>query len=106
MAILKYADESIKKDLINLEKRDSELYRHIKNAFRNIQEDPVCGIKIPVRLIPKSWKQKYFINNLYKYNLPNAWRLLYSLIGDKIEIIAIILGCYNHKDYNRLFNYN
>ena len=106
MAILRYADESIKKDLIKLENKDKELYRHIKNAFMNIQEDPVCGIKIHFRLIPKSWKQRYLINNLYKYNLPNAWRLLYSLAGDRIEIIAIVLGCYNHKDYNRLFNYN
>ena len=106
MAILRYADESIQKDLIKLENKDNELYRHIKNAFMNIQEDPVCGIKIPVKLIPKILKKKYFIDNLYKYNLPNAWRLLYSLAGDRIEIIAIILGCYDHKDYNRLFNYN
>ena len=106
MAILKYADESIQKDLVKLEKRDNELYRHIKNAFMNIQEDPVCGIQIHFRQIPKRLKKKYFIDNLYKYNLPNAWRLLYSLMGNKIEIIAIVLGCYNHKDYNRLFNYN
>lgn len=106
MVILEYADETIKKNLEKLKKKDKELYRHIENALRNIQEDPVCGIKIPIKLIPKEWKNKYFINNLYKYNLPNAWRLFYSLIGNKVEVIAIILGCYNHKSYERLFRYN
>lgn len=105
MAILRYADERIKKDVEKLESKDLELFRHIMNAFVNIQEDPVCGIKVPQRLIPKIWTQKYQINNLYKYNLPNAWRLLYSLSGDRIELIAIILGCFNHKDYERIFGY-
>ena len=105
MAVLRYAEEKIKKDIEKLESRDEELYRHIINALMNIQEDPVCGIKVSKRLIPKIWIQKYGINNLYKYNLPNAWRLLYSLAGDRIELIAIILGAFNHKDYERLFGY-
>lgn len=105
MAILRYADEKIKKDLEKLKKRDSEFYRHVTNALNNIEEDPVCGIKIPIRLIPKEWKKKYSINNLYKYNLPYAWRLFYSLIGSKVEIIAVVLGCYNHKEYERKFKY-
>ena len=105
MAILRYADEKIKKDIEKLELKDEELFRHIMNALLNIQEDPVCGIKLSQRLIPKVWIQKYGINNLYKYNLPNAWRMLYSLSGDRIELIAIILGAFNHKDYERIFKY-
>lgn len=105
MVELVYVDERVKKSLEKLKQKDSQLYEHFLNALRNIKEDPVCGIKIPLKLIPKSWKKKYKINNLYKYNLPNAWRLLYSLAGNKVEIIAIILGCYNHKDYERIFNY-
>jgi len=105
MIVLRYAEENIKKVLEKIKKRDKEFYEHIANALRNIQEDPVCGIKIPLRLIPKEWKKKYSINNLYKYNLPNAWRLFYSLIGNKVELIAIILGCFNHKEYERKFHY-
>jgi len=105
MIELRYAEERIKEDIEKLEKRDPEIYRHINNAFANIQEDPACGIKIPQRLIPKEWIKKFLINNLYKYNLPNAWRLFYSLSGSRVEIIAIILGCFNHKDYERIFGY-
>jgi len=105
MVELIYADEKVKKNLEKLKNREKDFYSHIENALRNIQEDPVCGIKISVKLIPKDWKKKYQINNLYKYNLPHAWRLFYSLTGSKIEIIAIILGCFNHKEYERKFNY-
>ena len=49
--------------------------------------------------------KNYEINNLYKYNLPNAWRLLYSLSGEEVELIAIVLGCFDHKEYERKFNY-
>jgi len=105
MTILKYADERIKKDLEKLKQRDPNFYEYISNALRNIQEDPVCGIKIPQRLIPKEWIKKFGIDNLYKYNLPNGWRLFYSLIGNEIEVIAIILRFMDHKEYERIFHY-
>jgi hypothetical protein len=56
MVLLEYADERVKKSLEKLEKKDKELFEHIKNALRNIQEDPTCGIKIKLDLIPKDWK--------------------------------------------------
>ncbi|MGI0135174.1 MAG: hypothetical protein ACREBW_09485 [Candidatus Micrarchaeaceae archaeon] len=60
---------------------------------------------MPKRLIPKIYMQKYGVNNLRKYNLPHGWRLVYSLKGSEIEIIAIILEWFTHKEYERRFNY-
>ncbi len=105
MVVLRYADERIKKSFEKLKFRDEKFLRHLKNAIENIKDDPVCGIKISQKLIPKNWVREYSINNLYKYNLPNAWRLLYSLSGNEIELIAIVLGCFDHKEYERKFNY-
>jgi len=105
MVILRYADEKIAKSIEKLELRDKDLHRHIMNALRNIMEDPVCGIKISQKLIPKNWKKKYLINNLYKYSLPDAWRLIYSLSGNRAELIAIILGGFSHKEYEKIFKY-
>ncbi len=62
-------------------------------------------MEIPKRLIPKEYKQRYGINNLWKYNLPNAWRLVYSITGNEVEIIAILLEWFDHKDYERRFKY-
>ena len=105
MVEIRYADEKIKNSFEKLKSKDESLLRHIKNALENIKEDPTCCIKISKRLIPKEWVKKYRINNLYKYNLPNAWRLFYSLIGNDVEVIAILLGCMNHRDYERKFRY-
>jgi len=105
MVLLRFADDRIKKDIEKLKKKDLKLYNQILNAFENIKEDPACGIKIPQRLIPADWSKKFGIDNLYKYNLLNGWRLFYSLIGNEVELLAIILKCLSHPEYEREFGY-
>ncbi|GAI09304.1 unnamed protein product, partial [marine sediment metagenome] len=47
------------------------------------------------------------INNLFIYDLPSGWRLLYTLTTpNKIEIISVVLAWMNHKEYNKLFKFN
>ena len=81
------------------------LYKFLDRATDDLKADPKCGIEIPKRLIPKEYKQKYRINNLWKYKLPNAWRLVYCITGNEVEIIAIFLEWFDHKDYERRFKY-
>lgn len=105
MVRLEFADEKIKRAFERLKDNNLDLYRFLLRAFSDIKNDPGCGIPIRKKLIPKEYIKKYAINNLFKYNLPNAWRLLYSLTGSKIEIIAIILEWLDHKSYERKFKY-
>ena len=84
---------------------DRQLYQMLKRAFADIESNPSGFIHIPRNLIPKEYKQKYDIDNLWKYDLPNGWRLLYSLSKDKILLLAIILEWLDHKDYERRFKY-
>ena len=49
--------------------------------------------------------KKYGIDNLWKYNFPNAWRLIYSVARDEIIVVTIILEWMNHKEYEKRFNY-
>ncbi len=65
------------------------------------------GNPIAKNLIPKEYKEKYGITNLFRVELPNFWRMLYSLIDGetKIEIIAFVLDLINHKNYNKKFGY-
>jgi hypothetical protein len=37
--------------------------------------------------------------------LPNGWRLLYSVVGVEIELIAVVLDWMDYKDYERLFGF-
>jgi len=55
----------------------------------------------------KEYINKYQITNLFKVELPNFWRMLYTLEdGDtKIEVIAFVLDLVNHKTYNKKFGY-
>ena len=98
-----FSDSSIKNAWENLKENDKELYKHLERAFNDILENAFCGIQIPKKLIPKEYKN---LENLWKYNLPNAWRLLYTIKSPtKIEIISVILEWMSHKDYERKFKY-
>ncbi|WP_287950530.1 type II toxin-antitoxin system YoeB family toxin [Acidiplasma sp.] len=100
-----FADESIKEAYIKTKDEDPRLYKFLERATDDIKKDPFCGIQIPKNQIPRTYKQKYGIDNLWKYNLPNAWRLIYSVAGDEIEIIAILLEWFSHKEYEKRFHY-
>ena len=73
----------------------------------NTQEFFDFGNPISKKLIPEEYKRKYGANNLFRIELPNFWRMLYTLTeGEtKIEIIAFVLDIINHKDYNKRFGY-
>ena len=84
---------------------EERLCEWILRAFSDLKENPFCGIQIPGRLIPKYYIKKYNIHNLFKYNLPDAWRLLYSIEDNKIFILSLILEWLDHKEYERRFHY-
>ncbi len=101
---IQFIDEKLKKSFENLGKND-ELYRWLITAFKDIRSNAFGGIQIPKRLIPKQYLKKYNINNLWKYNLPKAWRLLYSIESDGVIVISIVLEWTDHKKYERIFKY-
>lgn len=71
---------------------------------RHLKKNAFSGLQIPKRIIPKEYL-KYGIDNLWKYNLPNAWRLLYSIGKEEVQIISIVLEWMDHKEYERRFHY-
>jgi len=98
----------IKESFYKLEKGnvlDKELFKFINQALNNIEQNAFCGIQIPKRLIPKEYIKKYGLTNLWKYDLPNAWRLIYSIRGGKLIIISVALEWLTHKEYEKRFNY-
>ncbi len=105
---VRFADEKIQKAFEHLKEGKADerkLHELLMRAFNNIQENAFCGIQIPKRLIPKEYLQKYGVNNAWKYNLPDAWRLIYSIENTEIVVISIVLEWMGHKEYERKFNY-
>ena len=84
---------------------EKQLYNLIARAKDDLRKNPHLYTRIPNRLIPKAYIRKYGINNLWKYDLPNAWRLLYTITGTEVMILSVILEWMSHKDYEKRFGY-
>lgn len=82
-------------------KDDDPIKKSIIKAITELRKNAFYGIQISKKLIPKHYIQKYQINNLWKINLCQGWRLLYTISGDEIEIITAILEWFNHKEYEK-----
>ncbi len=100
-----FAEDKLQKEFDNLTEKD-QLKIQIKKAIINLQSNAFCGIQIPKRLIPETYFKRYKIENLWKYDLPDGWRIVYSVMPqNRIEILSVILEWFNHKDYERRFHY-
>jgi len=55
-------------------------------------------------LIPKKFVNMG-VQNLYRIELSNYWRALYTIEGDVIQIFLFVLSIVDHKEYNKLFGY-
>jgi Txe/YoeB family toxin of Txe-Axe toxin-antitoxin module len=105
---IRFADKNIQNALYKLEEGDDsekQLYKFINQALDNIEENAFCGIQIPKKLIPKEYILKYEVKNLWKYDLPKGWRLIYSIVNDEILVVSLVLEWFNHKEYERKFKY-
>ena len=100
---VQFANEKVKEALDKL--NDKNLKGFIERAFCDIKANPFCGIQIPKRQIPQEYIKRFDIHNVWKYNLPNAWRLIYSIKGGEAIIITIVLEWMNHKEYEKRFKY-
>ncbi len=100
-----FANDRIQEAFGELDDND-DLKKSIKRAILDMQINAYCGIQIPKRLFPREYIIKYKINNLWKYDLPSGWRLIYTLNPlNRVEILSVILEWFNHKDYERRFYY-
>jgi hypothetical protein len=100
---VKFRDKELEKAFNSLSNKDP-IKKALIRAIKNIKEDCQSGEYIPKSKIPESYLKKYQIDNVRVYDLPSAWRLMYTLTRTAdIEIISVLLDWMNHKDYERLF---
>ena len=99
-----FAEDKTEEAFNSLADGDS-LKKVIKKTIEKLNENVFYGEKISKKQIPKEYVHKYGIDNLYWCQLPNAWRLVYSVEADSVEILAVIIEYFNHKNYERRFNY-
>ena len=106
---VKFGDEKLKQAYLELETgkfQEKQLKAWLDRAVEDLQKNTFCGIQIPKRLIPAEYQAKYGpLSNLWKYNLPNAWRLIYTIKRDEIIVLSIVLEWMTHKEYEKRFKY-
>ena len=99
-----FGDTSIEKAFKKI--FDTNFKKQLEKAFENLTENAFVGIQIPKKLIPKEYIKKFGnLTNLWKYNLPGAWRLIYTVKNNEIEILSVVLEWMDHKTYERRFKY-
>jgi len=96
---------------LNEEAVASKIEKSILNAVNKkvelIKTNVHYGDPIPKDRIPLEYIKKYRVTNLSRVELPNYWRMLYTITNGEtqIEIIAFVLDVLDHDKYNKLFNY-
>ncbi len=93
------AGEQRANGIVNSE--EIQLLKSIKQKVELLKINPIYGDEIPHKLIPKTLD----VSNLFRVELTGYWRMLYSLEGNKIEVVAFVLYIINHPTYNKLFGY-
>ena len=84
---------------------DKQLYGFIQRAIDDLKRNPFVGKNVPKNLIPSEYIRKFSVDNLRKYDLPNGWRLIYTIKGNELMIVSVILEWMDHKNYERRFKY-
>ncbi len=82
-----------------------QLLSSINNALTNIKANPYFGDLIPRKYISKQTFNKYGTDKILRVELVGYWRLLYTLIGEEVKVIAFILEYMDHDTYNKIFGY-
>ncbi len=102
---VKFISQELEDDFNSL-KEDDHIKKAMIRAIKDLKENAFSGIQLPKRLFPKEYIQKYEINNLWKYDLPRGWRLMYTVTADnEVNLISAILEWFDHKDYEKRLGY-
>jgi len=81
------------------------LLRSIHRIRDLLKENPFAGDQVPKKQNPRKYMQKYDADNVWRIELANRWRLIYTITGNQIEIVTFIMDIFNHKDYDKVFGY-
>lgn len=86
------------------DKHSRVLLNSIERTINFLKKNPQYGDPIRKEIIPENFK-KARIQNLYRVELSNYWRMLYTIEGNQIEIFCFVLSIIDHPTYNKLFGY-
>ena len=88
-------------ELLKTYKEDHKFVKWIKNMMDILKENMYAGEQVKKSLIPKEYRERFGVNNLYRYSHPEAFRSCYTIV----EGCSVILDLMTHDGYTELFGY-
>ena len=82
------------------------LLRSINRAKDLLKQNPFAGNQVQKRQIPPKYILKYDVNNIWRIELADRQRMVYTITGNQIEIITFVVDIFDHKSYDKVFGYN
>jgi len=82
-----------------------QLLKSIKQKIDFVKANPFYGDNIAKDLIPAEYIVKHQAKNLWRVELINYWRMLYTIKGDQLEIICFVLDILDYKRYDKKLGY-
>ncbi len=94
--------------LVSIDRREfqsagPEQRRKLREYARRLSHEPSLGERVRSRRIPRVFRD---LPNLYRLELPDGWRALYSVVthpSEGREVKIVWVG--DHARYDRLFGY-
>lgn len=104
-----FADKKIHAAYLKLKSsnryEERELAGQMDEALDALKVDPFCGIEIPKKLIPVDYIRRYEVDNLWKLDLRNGWRLVYTNVSQEVCVLSVVLEWFDHHNYEKRFGY-
>ena len=60
---------------------------------------PFAGDQVKKKQIPLKYINEFDVDNVWRIELADRWRLVYTITGNQIEIITFVMDIFDHKDY-------
>lgn len=88
--------------------------QEVQGALRRLaavlRQDPQHGAFVVLRRVPRETRHRWErrvgrIANLYKLDLPGAWRALYTVGSEGSLRVVLVLEIVSHAEYDRLLGY-
>ena len=81
------------------------IFRSIERVRGWLKDNPFVGDQVKKNQIANYYVQKYGVTNLWRIELSNYWRLIYTIQSSEVEIIDFVLDIIDHEEYDKKFGY-
>ena len=84
---------------------NQSIFRSIERVKGWLRDNPFAGEQVQKSMIPKCYLEKYEVTNLWRIDLSDYWRLIYTIQSSEVKIIDFVLDIVDHKKYDNIFGY-